>query len=45
MQGWIEANKMEMKIQSPVRGRCVKIYAIAGSIVGAADDLFVIDPE
>ncbi|KAH7324688.1 urea carboxylase [Stachybotrys elegans] len=42
---WIEANKMEMKIQSPVRGRCVKVCATAGSIVDAMDDLFIIAPS
>ncbi|KKY32537.1 putative urea amidolyase [Diaporthe ampelina] len=39
---WIESNKMELKICSPVRGRCVKVCVEAGSIVSAADDLLIV---
>jgi acetyl/propionyl-CoA carboxylase alpha subunit len=39
---WIKSNKMELKICSPVRGKCVKICVEAGAIVAAADDLVVI---
>ncbi|TLD23108.1 hypothetical protein PspLS_07590 [Pyricularia sp. CBS 133598] len=41
---WIEANKMELKICSPVRGRCARVCVAAGSIVNAGDDLVVIAP-
>ena len=33
---------MELKICSPVRGRCVKVCVEAGSIVSAADDLLIV---
>lgn len=33
---------MELKICSPVHGRCVKVCVEAGSIVSAVDDLVVI---
>ncbi|KAI6372278.1 hypothetical protein MCOR25_003795 [Pyricularia grisea] len=41
---WIEANKMELKICSPVRGKCTRVCVAAGSIVNAGDDLVVIAP-
>lgn len=42
MKAWIESNKMELKICSPVRGKCVKVCVETGSIVSAADDLVII---
>ncbi|KAK7712236.1 hypothetical protein SLS63_012474 [Diaporthe eres] len=39
---WIESNKMELKICSPLQGKCVKVCVEAGSIVSAADDLLII---
>lgn len=35
---------MELKICSPVRGRCARVCVAAGSIVNAGDDLVVIAP-
>lgn len=41
-QAWIESNKMELRICSPWRGKCVEVCVAAGSIVNAADDLVFI---
>ncbi|KAF6844985.1 urea carboxylase [Colletotrichum musicola] len=42
---WIESNKMEIKIGSPVRGRVVKMLVAPGDIVGPHDDLLIVDTE
>ncbi|KAI1130980.1 hypothetical protein F5Y10DRAFT_234793 [Nemania abortiva] len=41
---WIESNKMELKIRSPIRGRCVKVYAEVGKVYRATDVLVVMAP-
>ncbi|PNH46013.1 hypothetical protein VD0004_g2042 [Verticillium dahliae] len=39
---WIESNKMEIKISSPVKGRVTRVFVEEGEIVGPHDDLLVI---
>ncbi|KAL4955321.1 allophanate hydrolase subunit 2-domain-containing protein [Aspergillus filifer] len=39
---WVESNKMEVKINSPVRGKCVKLLVAEGGVVGPADDVAII---
>ncbi|KAJ3950374.1 uncharacterized protein N0V96_001518 [Colletotrichum fioriniae] len=42
---WIESNKMEIKIGSPVKGRVVKMLVAEGDVVGPFDDLLVVATE
>ncbi|KAL0941224.1 urea carboxylase [Colletotrichum truncatum] len=42
---WIESNKMEIKIESPVKGKVVKMLVSEGDIVGPYDDLLIIETE
>ncbi|KAL5339435.1 urea carboxylase [Aspergillus crustosus] len=44
-QIWIESNKMEVKISSPVSGRCVRLLVKQGDIVGPADDVAIIQQD
>ncbi|KAK8205928.1 urea carboxylase [Phyllosticta capitalensis] len=42
---WIESNKMEIKIASPVKGRVVKMLVGEGDVVGPFDDLLIVASE
>ncbi|KAL2835264.1 urea carboxylase [Aspergillus cavernicola] len=42
---WIESNKMEVKISTPVGGKCVKLLVQQGDIVGPTDDIAIIQPD
>ncbi|KAK1999994.1 urea carboxylase [Colletotrichum falcatum] len=42
---WIESNKMEIKIGSPVRGRIAKMLVAEGDIVGPSDDLLIVETQ
>ncbi|OLN87278.1 Urea amidolyase [Colletotrichum chlorophyti] len=42
---WIESNKMEIKIGSPVKGRVIKMLIAEGDIVGPYDDLLIVGNE
>ncbi|KAL4932812.1 carbamoyl-phosphate synthase L chain, ATP binding domain-containing protein [Aspergillus undulatus] len=41
-QIWVESNRMEVKISSPVSGKCAKLLVAEGDVVGPADDVAVI---
>ncbi|GKT47169.1 urease [Colletotrichum spaethianum] len=42
---WIESNKMEIKIGSPVKGRVAKMLVVEGDIVGPYDDLLIVETQ
>ncbi|KAM0286072.1 hypothetical protein ACHAQH_001080 [Verticillium albo-atrum] len=42
---WIESNKMEIKISSPVKGRVARVLVEEGEIVGPHDDLLIVSAE
>ncbi|CAI7672942.1 unnamed protein product [Penicillium pancosmium] len=39
---WIESNKMEINICAPVSGKCVRLLATEGDILGPSDDVAII---
>ncbi|KAK2735469.1 urea amidolyase [Colletotrichum kahawae] len=42
---WIESNKMEIKIESPMKGTVAKMLVAEGDIVGPYDDLLIIETQ
>ncbi|KAH7367204.1 urea amidolyase [Plectosphaerella cucumerina] len=42
---WIESNKMELKISSPVKGVVARVLVAKGDLVEPADDLVIIQSE
>ncbi|WQF81972.1 Putative biotin/lipoyl attachment, Carboxyltransferase domain, subdomain A and B, biotin carboxylase [Colletotrichum destructivum] len=42
---WIESNKMEIKIGSPIKGKVVKMLVAEGDIVGPYDDLLIVETQ
>jgi urea carboxylase/allophanate hydrolase len=42
---WVESNKMELKIASPVEGKVVLVRSEAGALVDANEVMFVIATE